>query len=107
MMQLEGVLDTARACELAQVNRATFYRWLQDRQPRQQETTLRDAVQRIVIENRCYGYRRVTAELRAQSWVVNQKRVLRVMREDNLLCLRKRRYPFTTDSRHPFGVFPI
>jgi transposase InsO family protein len=48
----------------------------------------------------------VAAELRQQDWVVNHKRVLRLMREDNLLCLRKRRFVLTTDSRHPYGVFP-
>ena len=106
MMQLEGVLDVVRACELAQVSRAGFYRSFRDHEPRQEETALRDLIQRIVIENRSYGHRRVTAELRNQQWAVNRKRVLRLMREDNLLCLRKRRFPFTTDSRHPFGVFP-
>jgi transposase InsO family protein len=106
MMQMEGVLEIARACELAQVSRAGLYRSFREHEPRQEQTALRDLIQRIVIENRFYGYRRVTAELRLQEWVVNQKRVLRLMREDNLLCLRKRRFPFTTDSRHPFGVFP-
>ena len=106
MMQLGGVLDVVRACELAQVSRAGFYRSFRDHEPRQEETALRDLIQRIVIENRSYGHRRVTAELRNQQWAVNRKRVLRLMREDNLLCLRKRRFPFTTDSRHPFGVFP-
>jgi putative transposase len=106
MMQLEGVLDVVRACELAQVSRAGFYRSFRDHEPRQEETALRDLIQRIVIDNRSYGHRRVAAELRQQHWAVNRKRVLRLMREDNLLCLRKRRFPFTTDSRHPFGVFP-
>jgi transposase InsO family protein len=59
-----------------------------------------------VLENRCYGYRRVAAALAQQGWVVNHKRVLRLMREDNLLCLQKRRFVLTTDSRHPYGVFP-
>ena len=106
MMQLEGSLEIARACELARVSRAGFYRWLEEREPRQQEVELRDLIQRIAIENRCYGYRRIAAELRLQDRVVNHKRVLRLMREDNLLCLRQRRFPLTTDSRHPFGVFP-
>jgi transposase InsO family protein len=106
MMQLEGGLEIVRACELAGVSRAGLYREYAEHEPRQEETALRDAIQRIAVENRCYGYRRVAAELRQQDWVVNHKRVLRLMREDNLLCLRKRRFVLTTDSRHPYGVFP-
>jgi transposase InsO family protein len=106
MMQLEGRLDIATACELAQVSRAGFYREYVEHEPRQEETEVRDAIQRIVLENRRYGYRRVAAELRQQGREVNHKRVLRLMREDNLLCLQKRRFVLTTDSRHPYGIFP-
>ena len=106
MMQLEGSLDITTACQLAQVSRAGFYRDYNDHEPRHMETALRDALQRIALENRFYGYRRVAAELRQQGWVVNHKRVLRIMREDNLLSLRKQRWVLTTESRHPYGVFP-
>ena len=60
----------------------------------------------MALENRFYGYRRVAAELRRQGVVVNHKRVLRVMREDNLLSLRKRRFVVTTDSRHYRPIYP-
>jgi transposase InsO family protein len=53
-----------------------------------------------------YGYRRVLAALRRQGMVVNHKRVRRIMREDNLLCLRRRRFVRTTDSDHGFPVYP-
>lgn len=59
------------------------------------------AIQQIVLAHRRrYGYRRVTAELRRSGMQVNHKRVLRIMREDNLLAIRDRRYIVTTDSRH-------
>jgi putative transposase len=106
MMQLEGTLDVVRACELAQVSRAGLYREYREHEPRRAEAELRHAMQQIAVENRCYGYRRVAAELRRQGWVVNHKCVLRLMRQDNLLCLRKRKFVLTTDSRHPYGVFP-
>ena len=106
MMQLEGKVEISRACELAQVSRAGFYREYAEHEPLQAAIALRDVIQRIVIDNRVYGYRRVGAELEKQGWVVNHKRVLRIMREDNLLCLRKRRFVLTTDSRHPYGVYP-
>jgi putative transposase len=105
-MQLEGRIEVSRACELVGLSRSGFYRECSEHEPRQTETTLRDAIQRIVLENRRYGCRRVAAALRAQGWVVDRKRVLRLMREDNLLCLQKRRFVLTTDSHHPYGVFP-
>ena len=104
-MQLEGKIEVARACELAQVSRAGFYRQYEERAPRQAEVALRDAIQRIALENRFYGYRRVTAELRHQGWMVNGKCVLRLMRLDNLLSLRRRKFVLTTESRHCFGLY--
>jgi transposase InsO family protein len=68
--------------------------------------TLRDAIERIVVESPGYGYRRVTQELRRQGCRVNHKRVLRVMREETLLCQLKRRFVATTDSRHGGGGYP-
>lgn len=105
MMQLEG-FQAGEACELARVSRAGFYRHYEEHEPRQAEMALRDQLQEIVLENRFYGYRRVVAVLRQQGVVVNHKRVLRLMRADNLLALRKRRFVLTTDSRHTFAVYP-
>lgn len=94
-------------CALAQVSRAGYYRHWQACAPRQEETGLRDQVQRLSLANRHYGYRRIAALLRREGWLVNHKRVLRLMREDNLLCLRKRAFvPPTTDSRHHWRVYP-
>lgn len=67
---------------------------------------LRDAIQKIALKMPAYGYRRVTAELRRQGGTVNHKRVLRIMREDNLLCLRRRKFVVTTDSNHKLPVYP-
>jgi len=107
MMQLEGShLLIAEACTVAQVSRAGYYRYFDEHAPRQAETELRDHIQRVALEHRCYGYRRVRAELRLQGIVVNHKRVLRVMREDNLLSLRKRKFLVTTDSSHGRLVCP-
>jgi transposase InsO family protein len=67
---------------------------------------LRDEIQKIAIKNPAYGYRRITAELRRRERVVNRKRVLRIMREDNLLCLRRRSFVRTTNSDHKLPVYP-
>jgi putative transposase len=103
----QGELTVERMCVLARVNRAGYYRRWQASAPRQEETAARDAIQRVVLANRRYGYRRVAAQLRRDGFVANHKRVLRLMRQDNLLCLRKRPFvPITTDSRHEWRVVP-
>ena len=104
----QGELTVERMCVLAGVNRAGYYRHWSASAPRQEETAVRDAVQRAAIEYRHYGYRRIAWQiLRDDGLVVNHKRVLRLMRQDNLLCLRKRPFvPVTTDSRHAWHVVP-
>src|SRR5690606_763157 len=104
--RIEG-LGIERMCGLAGVSRAGYYRHWQASAPRREETDLRDAVQRLALANRRYGYRRITALLGREGRPVNHKRVLRVMREDNLLCLRVRPFvPRTTDSRHGWRAVP-
>jgi putative transposase len=103
----QGELTVERMCVLAGVSRAGYYRCWQASAPRQEETAVRDAIQRVALENRCYGHRRIAQALRRDGLVVNYKRVLRLMRQDNLLCLRKRPFvPATTDSRHEWRVVP-
>jgi transposase InsO family protein len=68
--------------------------------------TLRIQIQHIALRWPAYGYRRVHAELVRQGWRINHKRVLRVMRIDNLLCVRRRKFIFTTDSRHGLPIYP-
>jgi transposase InsO family protein len=93
-------------CELGQVSRAGWYRQEADPQPGDRDLKLRDEIQKIALEWPAYGSRRITAELRRRKWTVNRKRVRRLMREDNLLCLRKRKFVVTTDSDHPLRVYP-
>jgi len=68
--------------------------------------TLRNDIQHIALRWPAYGYRRVHAELVRQGWKVNHKRVLRLMRGDNLLCVRRPKFVFTTDSRHGLTIYP-
>jgi putative transposase len=92
-------------CELGQVSRAGWYRRGAD-PPEDRDLKLRDEIQKIALEWPAYGSRRITAELRRRNWTVNRKRVQRLMREDNLLCLRKRKFVVTTDSDHGLRVYP-
>jgi transposase InsO family protein len=102
-----GALGIEGMCRLACVSRAGYYRHWQASAPRREETGLRDAIQKLAVDRRHYGYRRIAAQLGREGWVANHKRVLRLMREDNLLCLRTRPFvPQTTDSKHGWRVAP-
>jgi len=103
----QGGLTLEEMCRLAGVSRAGYYRHWQASAPRQEETGLRDAIQKLAVGHRHYGYRRIAAQLWRDGWVANHKRVLRLMREDNLLCLRTRPFvPRTTQSNHGWRVVP-
>jgi len=81
--------DVRRLCQLAGLPRATYYRHLNRRSRETTECEMRDQLQRICLKHPFYGYRRVAAALRRQGMAVNAKKVLRLMREDNLLAQRK------------------
>jgi putative transposase len=105
----QGSLRIQRLCRLAQVSRAGYYRFWQNSAPRAHDTAVRAAIQRLALANgRHRGYRYISHQLRRDEGIVaNHKCVLRLMREDNLLCLRARPFvPRTTDSRHGWAVVP-
>jgi transposase InsO family protein len=100
-------LTIERMVRLAQVSRASYYRFQESvGSGSDSDMELRDAIQRIALEWPSYGRRRITPELRRRSWTVNPKRVRRLMREDHLLCVRKRKFVVTTDSNHAKKVYP-
>ncbi|MBZ5671217.1 MAG: IS3 family transposase [Acidobacteriia bacterium] len=102
---MQGSLSIERMCALARVSRASFYRSLREQRPVEEEMEVRSAIQQIALGHRHrYGYRRITAELRRRGMPVNHKRVLRIMREDNLLAVQPRSFVVTTDSDHGFEV---
>ncbi|MBZ5671684.1 MAG: IS3 family transposase [Acidobacteriia bacterium] len=105
-MRTASLIPLVALCRLAGVSRAGFFRWRHALQPLDRDLGLRDDIQRIVLESPCYGWRRVTAELRRRGWTANHKRVRRIMREDNLLCLRRKRFVVTTNSNHDRPVYP-
>jgi putative transposase len=104
---LASPIGLGKLCQLAQVSRARFYRWRNRPPAADPEIDLRDEIQQIALEWPCYGWRRVTKELHERGWQVNHKRVRRIMREDNLLCMRKRKFAVaTTNSNHSRPVYP-
>ena len=93
--------------QLSQISRAGFYRQQAGVVRRADpDMDLRDAIQRIALEMPSYGRPRITRELRNRGWKVNPKRVYRLMREDNLLCVRRRKFVVTTNSAHGLRVYP-
>ena len=99
-------MSIERLCELMGVSRSWYYKRPCAEEKAHKDVALRDAIERIVLEFPGYGYRRVTAALRREGWSVNHKRVLRIMREESLLCQLKRRFVPTTDSAHSLGIYP-
>ena len=93
-------------CELAGVSRASFYRHWEEREPTAAETELRGAIQRLALAHRYYGYRRIAVLLQREGLVAGAKKVRRLMREDNLLAIRRRKFVVTTDSNHSYRVWP-
>jgi putative transposase len=106
-MKADRGLTVARMVELGGVSRASFYRFEEKSTARvDRDMDLRDAIQRIAPEWPGYGRPRITAELKRQGWKVGPNRVRRLMREDHLLCVRKRKFLVTTDSCHDRKIYP-
>ena len=99
-----------RAIQLLKANRSGFYKWyarsINDPKLLINEMKIKNEIQKIAIEFSRYGYRRITAELRNRGFIVNRKKILRLMREDNLLCVKKKFKPVTTNSNHNFMKYP-
>ena len=106
-MSADRGLSIERMVELGRVSRSGYYRFDEDAGAgADPDMDLRDAIQRIALQWPSYGRPRITRELRRRGWTVNAKRVHRLLREDNLLCVRKRKFVATTDSNHGRKVYP-
>ncbi len=106
-----GSLSIERACELLDLSRIEYYRWI-DRadylsKKAQEDLLILEEIRKIVEEFTGYGYRRVTKDLQNRGHDVNNKRVLRLMHDNELLCTKKRSFiPTTTDSDHDNPIYP-
>jgi transposase InsO family protein len=102
-------LSISQSCLALEVSRSGYYKWRTHPEPSStvsEDMDLKNQFQEIALEFPSYGYRRITAELQDRGYAVNRKRVLRMMRQDNLLCLKKKFKPVTTDSSHGLPVYP-
>jgi len=105
-MSLATPIPLQRLCRLTHVSRSGYYRWLAAPPAVDEDLDLRDEIQQIALEFPSYGRPRITEELKRRGWEVGPKRVRRIMREDNLLCLRRRKFVVTTNSNHSRPVYP-
>jgi putative transposase len=106
MGQAYPELSIRRLCELVGTGRTWYYTRPSANEVAARDTALRDAIERLVLEFPGSGYRRVTRAFQREGWVVNHKRVLRVMRQEALLCQLQRRFVVTTDSTHGLRTYP-
>ena len=107
----QNPLSINSACACLDVSRSGYYDWRRRMESNclsdPYEMELKDEIQKIVLGFHGYGYRRVTKELQRRGYIANSKRVLRLMQEDNLLCIKIRKFtPITTDSNHDLKVYP-
>ena len=104
------LLPISRSCSALEVSRSGYYEWLKQSEEIPTENgkslDLNNQIQEIALEFPYYGYRRITAELQNRGFVVNHKRVLRLMRQEKLLCHKKKFKPVTTDSTHGLPIYP-
>ena len=103
----QGKLDIGNACSAFDIGRKSYAHWMNDEPVRDRvEMQVRDEMQKIAVVFTRYGYRRMTIELQRRGFAINHKKVLNLMRTDNLLCTLKRFKPITTNSNHNFPVYP-
>lgn len=99
-------IPIAMACSALRLSRSNFYSWTKRENQEDLDRYLRKEIEGISLEFPFYGYRRVSKELRRRDLAVNHKKVLRLMKEDNLICRRKRAFrPVTTDSDHNYNIY--
>ncbi len=104
---IDSQLSVSQSCRVLGVSRSGYCRWQSfPRSVLHDDMDLRNEIQTIALEFPGYGYRRITAELRNRGHRINHKRVLMLMRQDNLLCLKKKFKPKTTDSSHGLPTYP-
>ena len=91
------------ACEVLGVDRSSYY--YQPIEPTD-EASLKEAIKETAAEWPTYGYRRITEQLRREGWVVNRKRVQRLMGLMGIQAQIRRRKRRTTNSVHGFPRYP-
>jgi putative transposase len=104
--QTASALSVRQMCRILALGRATYYRLRRPGPAREPDGKVRGQLRRLAVAWPAYGYRRLTYALRRRGVVANHKRVLRLLREEQLVHRQRRRFVCTTDSRHGCPVYP-
>lgn len=100
-------IPVVTACSVLRLSRSNFYSQVKKEKQEGLDVYLREEIEGITLEFPFYGYRRVSKELQRRDFLVNHKKVLRLMKEDGLICRRKKAFrPVTTDSDHSYNIYP-
>jgi len=105
-LAMPPALSASRLCSTLGLSRSEYYRQSNCPPVTEADVHLRQAIQEIAAEMPAYGYRRITAQLIRNGFVANHKRVLKLMRKDGLLCVRKAAFVNTTQSKHSLIIYP-
>jgi putative transposase len=103
----QSKLPVSHLCSNETISRTTFYRLQKEQLCDTGEKYLKKIIQGVALEFPFYGYRRITKELQIKGFNVNHKKVLKIMKEENITCRRKKRFtPVTTQSNHSYRIYP-
>jgi transposase InsO family protein len=103
----QSKLHISHLCNNLGLNKSTYYNWKNNKEVTNSDNHLRELIKKIALEFPFYGYRRITKELQIRGFNVNHKRVIKIMREEKIICRRKKRFrPVTTQSNHSYEVYP-
>ena len=95
-----------KACSALEMSRSSYYARNNNKSPAIADIEVKNIIENIALEFSMYGYRRITKELQRRGKTVNHKKVLRIMREEKLLCAKKKFRPITTNSSHNYPIYP-
>ena len=103
--QVHPDASVRQMCQMLGVSRSWLYEKPEQIAPTEEDTSLRDAIERLCLAFPGYGYRRVTAQLHRDGWTINHKRVLKIMQAESLLCRLQRAFrppsPGCTRAAYP------
>jgi transposase InsO family protein len=103
----EKQIPISKACESLKLSKSNYYDWAKGRMSAVEDKSLLKEIHSVACEFPCYGYRRMTHELRRRNMPINSKKVRKIMKQENLVCRRKKAFkPVTTDSNHGFRIYP-
>jgi transposase InsO family protein len=103
----EKQIPISTACKSLQLSKSNYYDWAKGRMPKLNDSNLLKEVHNIALEFPYYGYRRMTHELNRRSIPIGSKKVRRIMKQENLVCRRKKAFrPVTTLSDHNLRIYP-